>query len=181
MVYDYPVCLHTESVRGKTCMTNIRVMSVALFGVMLLSACGTARTGGEPFSSIAAEQTSNPADGQPSPPVPQKASTPAAEKSRSPASQKLALGIASYENYNFKSSLAELRSALHLGLSSKQDQVLAHKYLAFIHCISKRKTQCGYEFRMALKIDPAFELEPAEAGHPIWGPVFLSEKSRYAK
>jgi hypothetical protein len=31
---------------------------------------------------------------------------------------------------------------------------------------------------MALDADPDFVLQPAEAGHPLWGPVFTSVKSR---
>jgi hypothetical protein len=29
-----------------------------------------------------------------------------------------------------------------------------------------------------LDLNPALELEPAESGHPIWGPVFRSLKAR---
>ena len=49
--------------------------------------------------------------------------------------------------------------------------------LAFIHCVSSRERQCREEFRKALAIDPALELAPAEAGHPVWGPVFRSVKA----
>ena len=63
----------------------------------------------------------------------------------------------------------------------KKDQVTAHKYLAFIHCISDEVTQCRSEFRKALEIDPQFKLKPEEAGHPKWGPVFSEEKARFAK
>ena len=36
--------------------------------------------------------------------------------------------------------------------------------------------QCRDEFRRALAVDPALELAPAEAGHPVWGPIFRSVK-----
>ena len=49
---------------------------------------------------------------------------------------------------------------------------VARKHLAFIHCISGREPECRDEFRKAMEIDPAFELTPAEAGHPAWGPVY---------
>ncbi|MDA1107929.1 MAG: TssQ family T6SS-associated lipoprotein [Proteobacteria bacterium] len=52
----------------------------------------------------------------------------------------------------------------------------AHKYLAFIHCASSREKRCREEFAKALEINPKLELEPAEAGHPIWGRVFRSAK-----
>jgi Tfp pilus assembly protein PilF len=89
----------------------------------------------------------------------------------------LAAGIRSYENANYGESARQLQSALDQGLS-KSSQLQAHKYLAFIHCVSGRQAQCRNEFRKALTVDPDFELGPAEAGHPIWGPVFLKEKTR---
>lgn len=89
----------------------------------------------------------------------------------------LAAGIRSYENANYTESARQLQSALDQGLS-KSSQLQAHKYLAFIHCVSGRQAQCRNEFRKALAVDSDFELEPAEAGHPIWGPVFAKEKGR---
>lgn len=89
----------------------------------------------------------------------------------------LAAGINAYENGNYAESLRQLQAALNAGLSNP-DQVRAHKYLAFIHCVSGRTTACRNEFRKAVAIDPDFELAPAEAGHPMWGPVFEGVKGR---
>jgi len=86
-------------------------------------------------------------------------------------------GIKSYESANYTESARQLQSALDQGLY-KSNQVQAHKYLAFIHCVSGRPAQCRNEFRKALDVDPDFVLQPAEAGHPQWGPVFTSVKSR---
>ncbi|HEU0283026.1 MAG TPA: TssQ family T6SS-associated lipoprotein [Gallionella sp.] len=98
-----------------------------------------------------------------------------------PAEQKLSSGVKSYEEGDYKTSVAALQSALDTGLSSKSDQVTAYKYLAFIHCISGREKQCRDGFKKAFEIDPNFDLKPAEAGHPVWGPVFRSVKTRPAK
>jgi hypothetical protein len=98
----------------------------------------------------------------------------------SPAEQKLTAGIHSYEEGEYKTSLNELQAALNLGLRKRSNQVLAHKYLAFIQCISGRERQCRDEFSKVMEIDSRFELQPAEAGHPIWGPVFRSVKAKYA-
>lgn len=87
----------------------------------------------------------------------------------------LATGVQNYEDGKYDEASKALQSALDLGLK-KGDQVRAHKYLAFIHCASAREKQCRDEFKKALDIDPSFELKPAEAGHPIWGPVFRSVK-----
>jgi hypothetical protein len=78
---------------------------------------------------------------------------------------------------NYSEAARLLQSGLDQGLGSN-DEVKAHKYLAFIHCISGREQRCRDEFRAALKIDPSFELAANEAGHPIWGPAFRSAKGR---
>ncbi|MBI3042906.1 MAG: TssQ family T6SS-associated lipoprotein [Betaproteobacteria bacterium] len=89
----------------------------------------------------------------------------------------LKAGIGAYENGSYNESARRLQSALDAGLGDS-NQVRAHKYLAFIHCQAGRERQCRDEFRAALDIDPSFELAASEAGHPIWGPVFRSEKAR---
>jgi Tfp pilus assembly protein PilF len=99
----------------------------------------------------------------------------------SPAEQKLSSGVKSYEDGDYKASQKALQSALAMGLKDKDKRVQAYKYLAFIDCVSEREEQCRDEFKKALDIDPAFDLQPAEAGHPIWGPVFRSVKEKYAK
>ena len=88
----------------------------------------------------------------------------------------LLAGIKAYDDGQYREASKILRSALPR--LDKRDQVEAHKYLAFIDCTSGRKTQCRAEFAQALKIDPSFELEPSEAGHPLWGPVFRSLKQQ---
>jgi Tfp pilus assembly protein PilF len=89
----------------------------------------------------------------------------------------LANGIKQYEDANYSEAARLLQRSLDQGLGS-DDQVKAHKYLAFIHCVSGREQRCRDEFRAALKIDPSFELAANEAGHPIWGPAFRSAKAR---
>ena len=89
----------------------------------------------------------------------------------------LANGIKRYEDANYGEAARLLQSSLDQGLG-RDDQVKAHKYLAFIHCVSGREQRCRDEFRAALKIDPSFELAANEAGHPIWGPAFRSAKGR---
>jgi Tfp pilus assembly protein PilF len=99
----------------------------------------------------------------------------------SKASQALSAGIQNYEDGNYKTAAKNLQTALDSGLSFESDKVLAHKYLAFINCLSNREKQCRDEFRKALNIDTKFDLNDAEAGHPIWGPVFRSAKAERKK
>jgi Tfp pilus assembly protein PilF len=89
----------------------------------------------------------------------------------------LKAGLRSYENGSYNESMKQLQSALDQGLA-KSGQLQAHKHLAFIHCASGRQGPCRNEFRKALTVDPSFDLTPAEAGHPLWGPVFAKEKAR---
>ena len=88
----------------------------------------------------------------------------------------LATGLKQYEDGRYADSMKSLQSAIDQGLNER-DRIKAHKHVAFIHCASNRERACRDEFRRALRIDPAMELAPAEAGHPIWGPVFRSIKA----
>lgn len=89
----------------------------------------------------------------------------------------LEAGIKFYEDGRYREATTSLQNALTSGLSNR-GQVTANKYLAFISCVSGRERQCRAYFTRALEIDPSFELEPAEAGHPMWGPVFRRVKAR---
>jgi len=88
----------------------------------------------------------------------------------------LAAGLRQYEDGNYADASRQLQAAIDKGLS-RSDRVSAHKHLAFIHCVSGRTSACREEFRKALAIDSEFDLPPAEAGHPSWGPVFRSVKA----
>jgi Tfp pilus assembly protein PilF len=91
--------------------------------------------------------------------------------------QELERAVRSYEEGAHKNAARQFQAALDFGLDSKADRVTAHKYLAFIVCVSGREKLCRDEFRKALDVDPSFELGPAEIGHPVWGTVFRSVKS----
>lgn len=105
----------------------------------------------------------------------------ASRSANTPTDKKLNYGVLSYEEGNYQASVMALQGVLETGLSGKPEQVKAYKYLAFIQCVSGRETMCRDYFKKALEIDPNFNLDTAEAGHPIWGPVFRSVKSKYSK
>jgi hypothetical protein len=108
------------------------------------------------------------------------ASGPRATPKAAPSSkgeQELEKAVKSYEEGAHKNAARQFQAALDFGLDAKADRVAAHKYLAFIVCVSGREKSCRDEFRKTLDVDPSFELGPAEIGHPIWGPVFRSVKS----
>jgi Tfp pilus assembly protein PilF len=88
----------------------------------------------------------------------------------------LAIGLKQYEEGNYEESAKSLQGAIDLGVPDRE-RADAHKHLAFIHCSSNRERACREEFRKALAVNPALELAPAEAGHPVWGPIFRALKA----
>jgi Tfp pilus assembly protein PilF len=92
---------------------------------------------------------------------------------RTKAQTTLVDGLRRYDAGDFAASTRNLRAALELGLS-QDDRAVAHKHLAFIQCSWGQERECREAFRKALAADPALDLAPAEAGHPVWGPIFRS-------
>ena len=78
-----------------------------------------------------------------------------------------------YEAGQYAAAEEALHQALEHGLEPG-DRVRAHKTLAFISCATERMQECRAQFQLALRADPRTDLDPAEAGHPAWGPVFRS-------
>lgn len=107
-----------------------------------------------------------------SPPPP----TGVAELLDRPAERALLSGLRLYDDAQYPEAEKALSEALRLKLASARDRAIAHKTLAFIYCTSGRAAECEAAFRAARAADPAFSLNKAEAGHPVWGPVY--EQSR---
>ena len=158
--------------------------SIAIAFALMCAACAT--------------PTANESDAPANPPLKERAATPpgapppevrpaaprdpaAAVREKSRAEQDFERGVKSYEDGDYKSAARQLQSALSLGLPAFPDQATAHKYLAFIACASGRQQPCRDQFRKALEADGNFNLTPAEAGHPVWGPVFRSVKAELTK
>ena len=127
--------------------------AVAATAAVLLTGCATGPGGGmpNPFAGLFAE---------------------------SPAEKALSAGVKQFEEGEYPEAAKNLNAALDAGLGGAADGTRAHKYLAFIHCVSGRPKQCQDEFRKALEINPSFELAPSESGHPLWGPEFRSAKAK---
>ena len=83
----------------------------------------------------------------------------------------MAAGIQLYEEGDYADAAASFQRALDRGLP-RSEQVNAHKHLAFIYCTADLEPACRGHFRKALIADPMMDLDAAEAGHPVWGPVF---------
>lgn len=125
-------------------MTDLRYKILILVGIMILTGCSL-RAG----KDDTAEQ----------PPL-------------SAGEQLMVKGIKSYEEGEYKSAAKNLQDALNIGLPRKTDSAKAHKFLAFIACSSNDTKRCRDEFRKAFEDDPKFTLDAAEAGHPVWGPIY---------
>lgn len=97
---------------------------------------------------------------------------------RERAKENVALGLRQYERGDYEEAAKSFTASLDHGLLSRSEQAGVRKYLAFIHCISERESQCRDEFRKALEIDPDFSLSAAEVGHPIWGPVYRDVRAQ---
>lgn len=91
----------------------------------------------------------------------------------------LSEGIRLYDDGQHAAAAKRLGSALDQGLNDRE-RGIAYKHLAFIQCSNGRTAACRDEFRKALTVDATLELAPAEAGHPVWGPIFKSVKSEAA-
>ena len=89
-----------------------------------------------------------------------------------PAERALLAGLRAYDDAQYADAERELNKALATGLVSTKDRAVAHKHLAFIYCSSQRAKPCEEAFRAARKADAEFTLTRAEAGHPLWGPVY---------
>lgn len=109
-------------------------------------------------------------------PKPEPAAPKPAPKTEVKRSQ-LQAGIEAYDNGQHRDASKLLRAALASGLATSE-QVEVYKYLAFIECSNNRRTPCREHFRRALALDPTLELQPAEAGHPVWGPIFRALKQQ---
>lgn len=96
-------------------------------------------------------------------------------------------GIKSFDDGSYASALSILQSLVDNKKATKGEKVLAYKYLAFSYCVTTsyskdtRERMCRDSFQKAFDLDPSFKLTTAEAGHPIWGPVYSLVKNKISK
>jgi len=102
--------------------------------------------------------------------------TGVAEMMDRPAERSLLSGLRLYDDALYPEAEKALNEALRLKLASPRDRAMAHKTLAFIYCTTERATECEAAFRSAKLADPQFALSKAEAGHPVWGPVYAKSR-----
>ena len=157
--------------------------AVKLVSALICAACAGCAA---PPSEQAVSPNARAPEARPAPQPPPAAAPlvqvpPTAPTAPSKAESELALGIQSYDDGQYKVASRQLQSALEAGLPSKRDQAKAHKYLAFIVCVTGRERACRDHFRKALEADPDFRLEAAEAGNPVWSAALKRVKTEQAR
>src|SRR5271169_1174782 len=90
----------------------------------------------------------------------------------SDAQRSLDDGIAQYDQGDFGAAIVKLTPVAETTSASVSLRTTAYKYLAFSYCVTNRPTQCRVQFEKAFSLNPNFDLEPSEKGHPLWAPVF---------
>ena len=81
-------------------------------------------------------------------------------------------GLKKYDSGNYDEAMNNFLLALDSGQLPVPEQLIARKHMAFVHCLNSREANCKEEFEKVIALDAKFDLTPAEAGHPIWGPIF---------
>lgn len=149
------------------------------FGIFIVAACCA---GCAAIQDLQAHINKKPAP-PPLPPVVE--ATPAAPAPVNPelaaAQAALNQGIALYNDGDYNAAVKKLSTVSQSSGADKAIQVKALKYMAFSHCVMGRQTPCRQEFDKALKLDPSFDLDQGEKGHPLWGPVFEKAKKAAGK
>ncbi len=97
------------------------------------------------------------------------------------AEQMLSDGLVKYDAGDYDAALKLLEGSIKEGLKDKADQVRAMKNIAFSQCLKERFPQCRAAFIKIYEVDPAFDLTPAEAGHPSWTKTFAAAKAQAKK
>ena len=89
----------------------------------------------------------------------------------------LGSAVALYDRGQYGEAIRALQTSPGIWAASVTTRTTAYKYLAFSQCVLNRRKACRESFDALLTLDPGFELAPAEAGHPQWGPVFKVAKA----
>ena len=146
---------------------GLATISLALCAA-ILAGCAAPAVAPEPAPTpapVVAAQT-------PAAPAPAPAPAAAPTLTVSQGATALREGVKSFEVGEYRRAETRLGDSLKQGLANKDEQVRAHKTLAFVYCVTKRTALCEKSFKEAFTADSSFELSRAERGHPVWGPVF---------
>lgn len=153
---------------------SVRMLALLLGAATLLAGCSDipmfqkqpARTVSHPKATAVTEREAAPAREAPSrrePDAPPRDTSGLRE------------GIRLYNEGDFDGAIKRL-SGRDLNNGPLATRLTAIKYTAFSYCVTGRTAQCRQSFDKALRLDPSFDLDAGEQGHPLWGPVFAKAK-----
>ncbi len=94
-----------------------------------------------------------------------------------PGEKAIAEARKAYDEADYTKAVKLFQDALKENLTAPE-KILTLKFTAFSYCLTNRLTLCRSEFEKILQLDPNFELDAAEAGHPSWGPPFKTVKAK---
>jgi hypothetical protein len=156
-----------------------RTLLAAVAGTLILSGCET--TAPQVIKPVPVAPKPVPApQPRPAPGTPGNPVVPTAPQAGSEQSL-LKEGIELYNKGAYGEAIKRL-AAPEIAAGSKAGQVEALKYTAFSYCLTSRQTLCRQSFEKAFKLDPSFNLQAGEHGHPLWTPMFQrAKKARQAK
>ncbi len=86
-----------------------------------------------------------------------------------------------YTDRNYTESVKYFNMALERKDLSKENQILANKFTAFIFSIQKHPDKAKKSFRKAFELNKQFELEKSEYGNPVWTPLYDEIKKEFQK
>ncbi|QYF92513.1 TssQ family T6SS-associated lipoprotein [Massilia sp. PAMC28688] len=158
-----------------------RTLFLAIAATLALTGCetvgpmvGIKPDGPAAKPATAPSQASRPAPGSPGNPNPPAGSRASEEQ------QSLREGIELYNKGQFNDAIKRL-SAPEIAGGTRAGHLQALKYMAFSYCVTSRTTLCRQAFEKAFKLDPSFDLQPGEHGHPLWGPAFERARKQSSK
>lgn len=165
--------LHTKKTTKKSRIcTNLAVI---VAWASLISACTTETQNVTPSGSGTKPGSAEPAQTKQAPESPERI---AARTARAVARAELDSGVALYNNGDYHGAIKRFGSIFESLKPYKDMELQALKFTAFSYCVIGRPRLCKFQFERAVKLDPSFDLEPGEKGHPLWGPVFDRVKKR---
>jgi hypothetical protein len=148
---------------------SLRLMLVCSVLAGLLVACANPPKKAPAETPAASAPAPAPEVAPPPPPPPPPAPVP---EEPSATEKALTAGLAAYERGEYGNAIKFLNPLTTDASVDVAVQVRALKTQAFSQCLTRAITLCRKSFEQAFKLDPNFDLAPAERGHPVWGREF---------
>ena len=165
--------------------TRLDFASLVFAAALLIGCASPPVTQPAPPTSVPAPPAAIPEPAPPPAPAPPQAPAPSPSPTQqeldSAAQRDMDEAIAFYDKGDYSAAIDRFVHSAAIAIASTPIRVTALKYAAFSYCVTRRSTLCRTHFEAAFKLDPAFDLSPAERGHPLWGPVFDRVKRAQAQ